>query len=229
MIEKLVGLNSRDEIELLRDIDFKKMMENMQVMFCMYDMDGYFYVNSVFERIMGYTNEEMQKKKFWEIVHPDEWGWIIPRGTARLRGEKVPPTKEFRIVKKSGEVLWVNVYYQLHKQVDKNIIFIAFIDVSDNKRLAEELRVANEELETRVNQRTEELNHKNKEMMFINQKMNNILQNMSDGVLVVDTAGNIEILNSFFNQKSEKLIDEISTVPTFYLRHDVTCDKTDLS
>ncbi|HQL00932.1 MAG TPA: PAS domain S-box protein [Smithellaceae bacterium] len=135
----------------LRDGDFKQMVEDLQVMVCVYDINGFIYLNPAAKNVTGYFLEEIRHRKFWELVHEDDRNWIKERGTARLFGEKVPTTREFRIVKKNGEVMWINVFYLITTWSGRNVNILGFIDITENKRLNEELRASRSELEARVN------------------------------------------------------------------------------
>jgi len=194
--------SSRKQRDWLQDIDFRQMVEDLQIMVCVYDINGFIYVNPVAEKVTGYSLEEVRNMMFWEIVHPDDQVWIMPRGLARLRGEEVPATREFRIIKKNGEVMWINVFWMITPLRGKNTVIMGFVDVTENKRLTEELQASRSELEARVRQRTEELNSTNKELLLLNQNLGNILKNISDGVVTVNPSGEVELLNSFFDRMS---------------------------
>ncbi len=198
-----------DRASVPSDFDFRKIVEDLQVMVCIYDIHSFIYINPAFERVTGYTLEEVRKKKFWEITHPDEWEWLIPRGLARLQGEDVPVTTGFQIITKAGETIWVNVFYLVTEWGGASAVLIAFADVTETKRLTDELQAARDALEIRVAERTEELNRTNKELLFLNQNLHNILQNITDGVITIKRSGEIEIMNSFSRGMSDRSIADI--------------------
>lgn len=196
--------NRPDEAQI-----FRKLGEHMPVIVGMYSSTRYVYVNEAWERLLGYTLEEMLQKNFWEIIHPDDMDMVKHRGRARLRGEKVPNNYELRMVTKDGRTRWLHVFFAMTNLNNHNIGIVGAVDITESKLLKEELQVARDELEMRVQQRTEELNRMNQELTFLNQNLNNVLQNMSDNVITVTRQGDLHILNPFFDQMSEAVLAEI--------------------
>jgi len=196
--------NRPDEAQI-----FRKLGEHIPVIVGMYSSTRYVYVNQAWERLLGYTLDEMLQKNFWEIIHPDDMEMVKHRGRARLRGEKVPSNYELRMVTKDGRTRWLHVFFAMTSLNGNNIGIVGAVDITESKRLKEELQVARDELEMRVQQRTEELNRMNQELMFLNQNLNNVLQNMSDNVITVTRHGDLNILNPFFDKMPDAVLAEI--------------------
>ena len=211
-VRSIDRMPSNTSTKWLQDSDFRQMVEDLQVMVCVYDINGYIYLNPATEIVTGYSLEEIRHQKFWEVVHPDDRVWIKSRGIARLRGEKVPATREFRIIKKNGEVMWINVFYLITTWSGRNVNILGFTDITENKRLSEDLRVSRADLELRVEQRTRELNRTNKDLIILNQNLNNILNNISDGVATINDSGEVQLLNPFFKRMSEQTATEIKSI-----------------
>lgn len=114
---------------------------------------------------------------------------------AMKKGE--PERAELRMKKSDGEIIWVewtgNAIY------DKNGALIEYQvmgrDVTERKNLEKELRKSRDELDMRVQLRTAELNKVNRELTALNNDMDNIFQNMTDGIIMVDESGNIKYFN----------------------------------
>jgi PAS domain S-box-containing protein len=190
----------------------KLLVENIPVMVSAHHGTKYIYVNSAYQEATGYAKEELLQKNFWDVAHPDYRGILKARGLARLRGEAVPTKYEVKYLKKNGEERWLNLFFALVTiRKGKNMSISAAVDITESKRLKEELQCARDELETRVIQRTEELNRKNEELNFLNQSLNNVLRNMMDGVVTVSRSGDFEILNPFFTPKNDKIYNEVKT------------------
>jgi len=188
---------------------FKKMVEHIPVGIYVYRWTKLIYVNPYFERLSGFSLEEMKQKNFWDVCHPDQHALIKVNGYARLHGKPAPNNYELTLVKKTGELINIDVFFAVPTLSGERISIAGVIDITESKRLKEELQAARDELELRVQQRTEELSRANRELIFVNQNLNNILNNLSDRVIVFDNKGNPEIFNSFTDQTSEAFIPEM--------------------
>lgn len=188
---------------------FRKLWEHIPVIVCVYSLTRYLYVNQAWIRLLGFTLDEMLQKNFWEIIHPDDMALVKRRGHARLRGKNVPSNYELRMLTKDGRTVWLNVFFAMTSLNDENIGIVGAVDITESKRLKEDLQVARDELEMRVEQRTKELNRMNQELMFLNQNLNNVLKNMSDNVITVNRHGDLDILNHLFGQVSDTVLAEI--------------------
>lgn len=188
---------------------FKKMVEHMPVSVYVYRWTKVIYVNPFYEKLTGHSLEEMKQKDYWDVIHPDQHELVKVNGYNRLHGISAPNNYELALVKKSGETMWINVFFAMPIVSGERISIAILIDITESKRLKEELQTARDELEGRVQQRTEELSHANRELIFLNQNLNNILGNLSDRVIVFDNKGNTEIFNSFDDQTSEASLEDM--------------------
>lgn len=73
--------------------------------------EGFEFVNPAFEKLVGYTSEEMCNRRFdfLHLIHPDDQKIVVERKLARERGETPSPLYKFRVVTKKGEVRYVEV------------------------------------------------------------------------------------------------------------------------
>ena len=188
---------------------FKKMVEHIPVGVYVYRWSKMIYVNPYFERLSGFSLDEMKQKDFWDVCHQDQHALIKVNGYNRLHGKPAPNNYELTLVKKTGELINIDVFFAVPTLSGERISIAVVIDITESKRLKEELQTARDELEVRVQQRTEELSHANRELIFLNQNLNNILNNLSDRVIAFDNKGRPEIFNSFADQTSEASLAEI--------------------
>ena len=99
--------------------------------------------------ILGYSQEELQKKKFQEMSDPDELDTQLTRMKQMLSGEVSNVTLEKRYRRKDGDVVWANLTIALTRTPDgKPDYFISVIeDISERKRTEAALQALYTEME----------------------------------------------------------------------------------
>lgn len=120
--------------------------------------DGRFTsLNPAFETVTGWTCAEWIEQEFVPIVHPDDLGRAVELFHRVLRGEE-PPIFELRIRTRWGGYC-VGEFLETPERQDGHIIGLLGIarDITPRKQAEEALRLAHDELETRVEERTGEL------------------------------------------------------------------------
>ncbi len=107
--------------------------------------------NGAFQRMLGYTKEELVGKLFSEFTHPEdaEKEWILVKEIES--GKKDHYEIEKRYVRKDGEIFWgLTVSNPIRKQ-NKTVLAIASIeDISKRKNSEEELRQANQRFQAHM-------------------------------------------------------------------------------
>jgi PAS domain S-box-containing protein len=127
--------------------------------------DGAFIsLNHAYERITGWAEEEWIGKPFAPIIHPDDLPFANEIFRKALAGES-SPSFGLRLVRKSGEYFDADLSIApLGGDVVTSAIGIAR-DVTERKRAEEEIRKLNEELETKVQERTKQLRDTQEELV----------------------------------------------------------------
>jgi PAS domain S-box-containing protein len=140
-------------------------------------------VNERFCAIMGYQREDLLQMSFQDITHPDDLPASRDSLAALLQGESPSFGLEKRYLHKDGEVIWVEMFVSLQRDLaGKPDYAIAVVqDISERKRLDAEVRQAKEAAETANQAKDEFLANVSHE---IRTPMNAIL-GMTD--LVLDT------------------------------------------
>ncbi len=67
------------------------------------------FVNKKTEELSGYTSEELLSAPFETFIHPEDRALVLDRHVERSQGVEVPSDYAFRILRKSGEVRWVEL------------------------------------------------------------------------------------------------------------------------
>jgi PAS domain S-box-containing protein len=145
--------------EALRESEekFRVLAETSPVAIIVYQGEKNVYVNPKATRMIGYTEQECLEMNFWDWTHDDFKEVVKYRGLARQQGEPMPPQYEFKCVTKGGEEKWVVLSAGRIEYEGAPAGIVSIFDITDRKRMEEELQHARDELEKRVDERTREL------------------------------------------------------------------------
>lgn len=84
----------------------KILIDNADEALYFYSMEGkLIYVNPAFQRITGFTTQELIEKNFIPFVHPDDEEWTMKLWEGLYKGELFEDV-EYRIVNKKGDIRW---------------------------------------------------------------------------------------------------------------------------
>ncbi len=122
----------------LGEIKFRTLTESAAVGIFLY-REKFLYVNRAFERISGYSREELKDLYLWDIVHPEFKDLVRERVLARLRGETPPPHYEIKILTKEGEEKWLEVTAATFKKEGLIVGIGTAVDISPQKNFARRL------------------------------------------------------------------------------------------
>jgi two-component system sensor histidine kinase/response regulator len=129
---------------------FRGTFENAAIGIVHTDAAGRFLrVNEKFCAIVGYSREELLQKAFRDIIHPDELKAHIEHYDSCIAQDAPPAACERRFLRKDGTTVWVEGHgsYQ-HDASGRPVYAIAAVqDVSERKKLDEELHRAKESAE----------------------------------------------------------------------------------
>ena len=134
------------------------------------------YVNPAFERLSGYTLQDLQGLRFWDLVHPDFQQMVKERGFARQRNENIPTRYEFKYVTKSGETRWIDFSSTYIEFENKPALLASGFDITERKQIEDALRESEEKYRLLIENATEAIfvTQDNK-LKFINSKTIDIL------------------------------------------------------
>lgn len=109
------------------------------------------YANKAAEEITGYTNEELVKLSVPHIIHPDFKDFIINRAFYRLLSTNVSGRYETKILKKNGEVRWIDLTAGRASLDGQEVVAITAVDITANKALEKELQNSRRDLVSMIN------------------------------------------------------------------------------
>ena len=122
---------------------FRNVFELSADMICISDFNGYFRViNPSFQRVLGYTPEELLGRPFLEFVHPDD-----REKTQHIVAEKTKQGEavisfENRYICRDGSIVWLE--WCSRPIIEERRDFAIARDITVRKRVQEELQQAKE-------------------------------------------------------------------------------------
>ena len=112
------------------------------------------FVNEASTKITGYTFEEMQAMSFEDlqkVVHPIDRGIVWGRYKGRLDKKDMPEHYEFRAIRKDENVIWLEANTSLIEYRGRSAVQVAFLDITERKRIEASLRDSREYLNQIIN------------------------------------------------------------------------------
>ncbi len=182
----------RKELEEERD----RILNLSSDLICIAGTDGYFrYLNPAWEKMMGYTIDEMLSRPFFDFIHPDDHMASNKEIVSLSAGNETIGFENRYICKDDfvQTISWRATYVP-----ELQAMYCIGRNITKRREAEEALQRANEELEQRVEQRTIELVNKNEELRL----QSEIMTNMAEGVYLVSADDGIIV---FTNPKFEKM------------------------
>jgi diguanylate cyclase (GGDEF)-like protein/PAS domain S-box-containing protein len=149
---------------------------------------GWISVNGALCRMLGYSQEQLQRRTFQQVTHPDDLG--AESGLVRrLRaGELDQYQLEKRYLHKDGSIVWVdlNVSRKLNATGEIEYFIAVIKDINAQKEAQAALGALHAELEARVAERTRELHERELELRSVIENANDAYIGLNqDGIVTV--------------------------------------------
>ena len=103
------------------------------------------YANPAAQILSGYTSQDLEKMNFWDIVHPSYSERSKDWGTRRQQGEELPSHLELPILRKNGEMRWVDYTAAVIDYLGAKAVLGTGIDITERKHAEEALRNSEEQ------------------------------------------------------------------------------------
>jgi PAS domain S-box-containing protein len=171
----------------------------------------YIEVNDAFADFLEHTKEEILGKTSNELnilAHPQERGQIIKN----IHKDGFARDLETQITSKNGKTRWVSTSIDKMNLNGKDCFLTAAIDITARKEAEEKIRQMNSELETRVEEKTQEVIANEKRFRsMIEKNIDMMTLTTPDGKLLYSSPS----LTSVLGYTEE----ELKTIPAFELTH----------
>jgi len=141
------------------EIRYQCLIDNILDVIAELDLGGTFtYVSPQVYGIFGYYPEEIIGVKFLKFIHPNDMS-ILKEIMKKTIKSKDTISIEFKVRHKAGYYVSVSMRGNLVNIDGKNKFIGVLKDITERKKLENDLRALNEELEDRIEAKTKELKH----------------------------------------------------------------------
>jgi PAS domain S-box-containing protein len=130
--------------------NYRLLVENIREVIYQTDTKGIVtYVSPAIEALTGFSQAEVEGRHFSQFIFKDDFERIVMRFDKALTGQT--RATEYRILKKSGECVWVRTFSTPIRQADEVLGLQGVLsDISDLKALEAGLREREKELSSKT-------------------------------------------------------------------------------
>jgi PAS domain S-box-containing protein len=185
---------------------YRRLIENIDDLVCEVDAQTrYQFVNAQYEQVLGYAPEELLGHAVRELIHPDDLKQSTPSFRKLIDGGSVS-RNEWRFRHKNGAWRWFDCVAQTYeKSPGQQHVVVISRDVTERRRMEEALRQARDELEIRVQERTQELAQSNEELRL----QMAAVRAAANGIVITDRQGSIQWCNPAFTDMTGYAAEEV--------------------
>jgi len=104
---------------------------------------GFAYVNRAFADMVGHSVDELMAlgiNQVWDIIHPEDRDELRKRIEDRSGRRPMPPRYQYRLVRKNGEICWVEAFSSRIEYEGRHAVQTVLIDVTDRVRAEREIK-----------------------------------------------------------------------------------------
>jgi PAS domain S-box-containing protein len=166
---RIIGRSIDSSEELLRNAEveslntqkkFRTIFDNSEIGIALLDKEKRpIMVNESFQRILGYTEDELSGMKLTGLTHPDDAEKDLEFDSYLTNTKINKYNVEKRFFNKSGGIFWGNVYVTIERDNSGNpdVVIMMLVDITERKLSENKLKEYSDRLENMVEERTLEL------------------------------------------------------------------------
>ncbi|MCH8326120.1 MAG: PAS domain S-box protein [Bacteroidetes bacterium] len=178
-------------------------------------MDGTFSkVNAEFSRITGYTSEELNKLSYWDLT-PKEYTKAEEVQIKNIGETKAYGPYEKEYIRKNGKRIPVLLRGIIIQSGGEDFIWSVVEDITEIKKYRNNL-------ETIVQERTEELNIALEDAENARDNIDAILKSIADGLIVTDIQNRVVLMNRVAEDLLKIKLSEVINRSIYYAIKDKT-------
>jgi PAS domain S-box-containing protein len=140
----IVDIPGRKEAEKVlweSEKKYRTIAENSLSAIFIHQNKRFCYANDRLAELLGYDSpDEIIGQPFWLIVHPKDRQVVKERGLKREKTDFSPDQYPFRVMKKDGSAIWVELRAIHSIYMGQPSVIGNFIDITQSKRAEEEIR-----------------------------------------------------------------------------------------
>jgi len=177
----------KQAVEHLRESEekYKTLIDSSLTGVFIHQGGKYVFFNDRFAQMHGYTPEELLKKDWLTLIHPDERKASRRIVSERLKGGPAPQRYEIRRLRKDRETIWCKMMATRIEYEGRPAIMGNIIDITERKQAEEALRESEERVRALLNAPT-------------------------DSALLIDKKGTILVINEIgawrLGEKPDKIV-----------------------
>ncbi len=139
LLESITDLKRAEDAVRESEQNFKGLAEQSLVGISIIQDDLLRYVNPKYAGIYGYSSDELiDRVSPWDLVHPDDRKNVKESLNRRMAGKGGPEWFEGKTLKKTGEIIYAEIYGAPGVYNNKPAIIVVLLDITERKRLEEE-------------------------------------------------------------------------------------------
>jgi PAS domain S-box-containing protein len=119
---------------------FRTLAETAPTAIFIHDNGVILYANAAFESIFGYSRSELPATPVWDLFPAEDRAEIRDRAMRRARGEEFQKRGEARMVRKDGELRWIDYSAARVTLGNRPTLLCAAIDSTERRALEIQLR-----------------------------------------------------------------------------------------